>query len=143
MAGMISAQENSFLVYSLKGNITVNENNADSKVKVGKLLGLNSVLKVNAGGTVTLICNEVAMFTLRKPGTYRMSQLGDSCKVSSSSVSANYVRYVWAQMTKTGHAPGSNRKLYMNTVGAVSRDINNIWIDPRLDTINYVTGAWF
>ena len=28
----------------------------------------------------------------------------------------------------------------MNTVGAVSRSINNIWIDPRLDTVYYSGG---
>ena len=43
-------------------------------------------------------------------------------------------------MTKSSGSPGSNRKLFMNTVGAVSRSINNIWIDPRLDTVNYVNG---
>ncbi len=58
---------------------------------------------------------------------------------SSSSVSANYVKYVWASMTKSTGSPGSNRKAYMNTVGAVSRGINNIWIDPRLDTVNYTS----
>jgi len=40
-------------------------------------------------------------------------------------------------MTKINGSPGSNRKAFMNTVGAVSRSINNIWIDPRLDTVNY------
>ena len=43
-------------------------------------------------------------------------------------------------MTKSTGSPGSNRKAYMNTVGAVSRSINNIWIDPRLDTVNYSGG---
>ena len=45
-------------------------------------------------------------------------------------------------MTKSGASPGSNRKMYMNTVGAVSRSVNNIWIDPRLDTVNYSGGAF-
>jgi hypothetical protein len=43
-------------------------------------------------------------------------------------------------MTKSSGSAGSNRKAYMNTVGAVSRSINNIWIDPRLDTLNYSGG---
>ena len=43
-------------------------------------------------------------------------------------------------MTKNSGNPGSNRKAYMNTVGAVSRGINNVWIDPRLDTLNYSGG---
>ena len=45
-------------------------------------------------------------------------------------------------MTKPAGSPGSNRKAYMNTVGAVSRSINNIWVDPRLDTVNYSGGEF-
>lgn len=120
--------------------MSVLENNVESKAKVGKALTASSSVKVAAGGTVTLICNEAAMFTLSKPGTYALSKFGDSCKVSNSSVSANYVKYVWAQMTKSSGSPGSNRKAYMNTVGAVSRSINNVWVDTRLDTVNYSGG---
>jgi hypothetical protein len=79
---------------------------------------------------------------LTKAGTYPLSKFGDSCKVGSSSVSSNYVKYVWASMTKSSGDPGSNRKAYMNTVGAVSRSINNVWIDPRLDTVNYASGSF-
>jgi hypothetical protein len=129
--------QNNFLLYSFKGNVTVVENNVESKAKVGRSLTPASSLKVAPGSVVTLICNEAAMFTVSKAGTYALKAFGDSCKVSSNSITANYVKYVWASMTKTGDAPGSNRKAYMNTVGAVSRSINNIWIDPRLDTVNY------
>lgn len=134
------AQSNNFLLYSFKGNVSVVENKVESKAKVGKSLANTASIKVPAGSMVTLICNEAAMFTLNKPGTYALNMFGDSCKVSSSSVSANYVKYVWAQMTKPTGSAGSNRKAYMNTVGAVSRSINNVWIDPRLDTINYSGG---
>ncbi|MBL0232483.1 MAG: hypothetical protein IPQ08_02320 [Chitinophagaceae bacterium] len=129
--------QNNFLLYSFKGNVTVVENNVESKAKVGRSLTAASTIKLAAGGMVTLICNEAAMFTVSKAGTYALKAFGDSCKVSSNSITANYVKYVWASMTKTGDAPGSNRKAYMNTVGAVSRSINNIWIDPRLDTVNF------
>ena len=139
----VMGQGNSFLVYSMKGNITAAETNKpEAKIKIGKLMGANYVVKVPANSSVTLICNENAMFTIKKAGSYNLAQLGDSCKVQNSSVSANYVKYVWNQMTKSTAAPGSNRKLYMNTLGAVSRSINNIWIDPRLDTVNYAAGEF-
>lgn len=134
---VVASAQNAFLLYSFKGNVSVVENNVESKAKVGKPLSAASTLKVANGGAVTLICNEAAMFTLTKAGTYQLSKFGDSCKVSSSSVSANYVKYVWASMTKTGGSEGSKRKDYMNTVGAVTRNISNIWIDNRLDTVNY------
>lgn len=139
-SSVVFAQENNFLLYSFKGNVSVIENKVETKAKVGKSLTNTASLKIPAGSAVTLICNEAAMFTLSKAGTYSLKLFNDSCQISSSSVSANYVKYVWAQMTKSTGSPGSNRKLFMNTVGAVSRSINNIWIDPRLDTVNYVTG---
>lgn len=139
---LLRAQENGFLIYSYKGNIAVIENKVESKAKVGKMLNSAASIKVAAGGTVTLICNEAAMFSISKAGTYTLSSFGDSCKVSTSSVSANYVKYVWAQMTKSSSSPGSDRKKFMNTVGAVSRSVNNIWIDPRLDTVNYSGGEF-
>jgi uncharacterized protein involved in tolerance to divalent cations len=134
--------QSNFLVYSFKGNVTVVENGSETKAKVGKMLNSTASIKLANGGTATLICNEAAMFTLTKAGTYPLIRFGDSCKVSGNSVSANYVKYVWASMTKSSGDPGSNRKAYMNTVGAVSRSINNIWIDPRLDTINYCSGEF-
>lgn len=136
---MAAAGQNEFLLYSFKGNVSVVEKNVESKAKVGKPLTSTSTIKVAAGGVVTLICNEAAMFTINKAGTYQLNKFGDSCKISSNSVSANYVKYVWASMTKSSGSAGSNRKQYMNTVGAVPRSLNPIWFDPRmrLDTLNY------
>lgn len=138
----VANSQSNFLLYSFKGNVSVVENGVTSPAKVGKMLTGNASLKLSSGGTVTLICNEAAMFTLSKSGTFPLNKFGDSCKVNSSSVSANYVKYVWASMTKSSGNPGSNRKAYMNTVGAVSRSINNVWIDPRLDTVNYSGGEF-
>lgn len=137
----VNAQSN-FLLYSFKGNVTVVENGAEAKAKIGRMLNSNATVKVPAGGVVTMICNEAAMFTISKAGSYQLSKFGDSCKVSSSSVSANYVKYVWASMTKDAGSPGSNRKAYMNTVGAVARSVYPVWIDPKLDTVNYTGGEF-
>jgi hypothetical protein len=142
LSAVIVNGQNSFLLYSFKGNVSVVESNLESKAKVGKPLANTASIKVGASSAVTLICNESAMFTITKPGTYKLSIFGDSCKVSSSSMTANYVKYVWAQMTKPSGSGGSNRKAYMNTVGAVSRGVNNIWVDPRLDTVNYSGGEF-
>jgi len=134
------SQDNSFLLYSFKGNVTVVENKIESAAKVGRILTSNATLKLPTGAVATLICNESAMFTITKKGSFALNQFGDSCMVKGGSVSSNYVKYVWAQMTKSSGSPGSNRKAFMNNVGAVTRSVNNIWIDPRLDTMNYVSG---
>lgn len=143
LSGAVAAQGNSFLLYSVKGPVSVIENKVETPAKAGKLLNNTATIKVSNGGMVTMICNEAAMFTIGKTGSYPLDKIGDSCRVSSSSLSSNYVKYVWAQMTSHGEgSPGSNRKAFMNTVGAVSRSVNNIWIDPRLDTINYSGGEF-
>ena len=135
------SQDNMFLVYSIKGNVSVVDNKVESKARIGTLLNNASVLKIPAGSFATLICNETRMFTLNKSGNYNMGNLKDSCKGSNSSVSANYMKYIWNEMTKSKGSPEKNRKAYMANVGAVSRSINNIWIDPKLDTVNYVSGT--
>ena len=135
------AQDNMFLVYSIKGNVSVVDNKVESKARIGTLLNNASVLKIPAGSFATLICNETRMFTLNKSGNYNLGNLKDSCKGSNSSVSANYMKYIWNEMTKSKGSPEKNRKAYMANVGAVSRSINNIWIDPKLDTVNYVSGT--
>ena len=140
----VAASAQNFLLYSFKGNVSVVENKVESKAKVGKPLTGAASIKIASGGAVTLICNEAAMFTLSKPGTYALSSFGDSCRVSTGSVSSNYVKYVWASMTKTSGSAGSDRKTYMNTVGAVSRGgMNPVWIDYKLDTTFYSSGDFF
>lgn len=134
-----ASAQNNFLLYSFKGAVSITDAGASSPAKVGKPLSNSATLKIPAGGAVTLICNEAAMFTITKAGTFSLSKFGDSCHINTNSASANYVKYVWASMTKSSGSAGSNRKAYMNTVGASSRggNINNIWIDDRLDTVNY------
>lgn len=136
-SGLFIQAQNNFMLYSFKGNVSIIENTAETKGKVGKSMNSTASVKIASGAAATLICNEMAMFTISKPGTYALSKFGDSCAVNHSSFTSNYIKYVWNQMTKSSGSPGSNRKAFMNTVGAVSRGINNIWIDPRLDTVNY------
>ncbi|HSU28678.1 MAG TPA: hypothetical protein VLJ68_09875 [Chitinophagaceae bacterium] len=142
-AVIVQAQDNTYLLYSFKGNVSFVEKNVETKARVGKILYSDASIKVAANSTVTLICNETAMFTVKKTGSFPMTAFRDSCSTHSSSVSSNYIKYVWSQMTTVSGTPGSNRKAFMNTVGAVSRgDISNVWIDGRLDTINYVNGEF-
>lgn len=141
LAWNISAQVNKFVVYSMKGNVSIVENNTESKAMIGTMIGSPATIKIAAGSFATIICNEKNMFTLSKSGNYNTANLADSCKGTNSSVSANYMKYIWNELTKSKGSPEKNRKAYMANVGAVSRSINNVWIDPKLDTINYVSGT--
>jgi hypothetical protein len=137
-----------FVVYSIKGNVTVVDNKTESKAKIGTILDGDETIKVAAGSFATLICNETRAFSLSKAGNYTTASLKDSCKISSGSVSSNYMKYVWNEMTKPKGSPETNRKKFMSNVGATSRGgngrnsaINNVWVDVRLDSINYVSGT--
>ena len=132
--------QNNFLVYSLKGTVTVTDKKTEARPKIGTLLTPASVIKIAPSSSATIICNETNMFTISKAGTYTMGQFSDSCKAISNSVSANYVKYIWNEFTHGHSSPEANRKLYMKNVGSVSRSVNSIWIDPRLDSMNYAYG---
>jgi hypothetical protein len=136
----VSAQ-NSFLVYSFKGDVVVTENSVQSKAKVGKLLSENAQVIVPAGGVLMLICNQASLITVNK-GKSTLADLKDQCGTEKQSVSSNYLRYVWTQLTTKPGTPEKNRKLFMTNVGAVSRGVNNVWIDPRFDTTYYVKGSF-
>lgn len=136
------SQENLFVVYSIKGSVSIIDNKVESKAKIGSLVNGTASIKVGAGSFATLICNETKMFSLNKAGNYSVATLKDSCSGKNGSVSSNYVKYIWNEMTKSKGSPEKNRKYYMSNVGAVSRGgINNVWIDPKLDTVNYVSGT--
>jgi len=139
---VVSAQENMFVVYSVKGTVAIVENKVETKAKIGTIINNNSSIKIGAGSFATLLCNETKMFSLSKAGNYTTASLADSCKTNNSSVSANYMKYIWNELTKSKGTPEKNRKNYMSNVGAVGRgDINNVWVDPRLDSVNYVSGT--
>nr|WP_294906221.1 hypothetical protein [uncultured Lacibacter sp.] len=131
---------NSFLVYSVKGTVSIVENNKGTKAQIGKLLTDNSTITVGANSLVSIICNEASLFSITKPGTYSMTQFKDSCLANKSSITSNYLKFIWNQLTTPKGSPEKNRKSYMNNVGAVSRTNISIWIDSRLDTINYYSG---
>jgi hypothetical protein len=136
-----TAQENQFVVYSAKGSVDIVQNNTTTKARIGTIVTEGAQVKIGPGAFATLICNETKAFTLNKAGSYATANLKDSCKVGSGSLSSNYMKYVWNEMTKPKGSPEKNRKNYMSNVGAVSRNINNVWIDPKLDTVNYVSGT--
>lgn len=141
-AAGLNAQNNMFVVYSIKGNVSVVENKVETKAKIGTILDGDETIKVGAGSFATLICNETKAFSLSKAGNYTTASLKDSCKLTSGSVSSNYMKYVWNEMTKPKGSPEKNRKDFMTNVGATSRGgINNVWVDPRLDSVNYVSGT--
>jgi hypothetical protein len=133
--------QNSFLIYTVKGNVSVIENNVTTKAKIGRLLPESAQVVLAPGAVVSLICNQANLINLNK-GKVSLSTLGEQCKSTESSATSNYLKYVWSQLTAHPGSPEKNRKQFMTNVGAVSRGVNSVWIDPRLDTIKYVSGSF-
>lgn len=133
--------QNTFLIYTVKGNVSVIENNETTKAKIGRLLPESAQIVIAPGGVVSLICNQANLINLNK-GKVSLSTLGEQCKLTDQSVTSNYLKYVWSQLTTKPGTPEKNRKAFMTNVGAVSRGVNNVWIDPRLDTLKYVSGSF-
>lgn len=133
--------QNSFLIYTVKGNVSVIENNETTKAKIGRLLPESAQIVIAPGGVVSLICNQANLINLNK-GKVSLSTLGEQCKLTDQSVTSNYLKYVWSQLTTKPGTPEKNRKQFMTNVGAVSRGVNSVWIDPRLDTVRYVSGSF-
>ena len=138
---MLSYGQNSFLIYTVKGNVSVVENNVTSKAKIGRLLPESAQIVVSPGGIISLICNQANLISINK-GKVSLSTLSEQCKTTEGSATSNYLKYVWSQLTAHPGSPEKNRKQFMTNVGAVSRGVNNVWIDPRLDTVKYVSGSF-
>jgi hypothetical protein len=138
---ILSFAQNSFLIYTVKGNVSVVENNVTTKAKIGRLLPESAQVVVAPGGVVSLICNQANLISINK-GKVSLSTLSEQCKTTEGSATSNYLKYEWSQLTAHPGTPEKNRKQFMTNVGAVSRGVNNVWIDPRLDTVKYVSGSF-
>ena len=51
---ILSFAQNSFLIYTVKGNVSVVENNVTTKAKIGRLLPESAQVVVAPGGVVSL-----------------------------------------------------------------------------------------
>ena len=85
---------NSFLIYSVKGSVSVVENSKGTKAQIGKLLNDKSKLTVGANSLISIICNESSLFSITKPGTYTMAQFKDTCLANKSSITSNYLKII-------------------------------------------------
>jgi len=135
------------LVYAIKGNITAVYNNEESPVKIGRLLKPGTVIKIKSGSKMTMVCKQGRPFFLSKEGDYPLSKWNDSCKTSTSSITANYFKYIWNEFYT--HSPEYQQDQNTSALGAVTRSPAQDVFNPRkvnisfnqgLDTLNYTNG---
>ncbi len=136
------------LVYSVKGNVTVIEDNKESKLKIGKVLKPKSVIKTDKDSKLTLVCKKGKAISVVQEGIYPVDNWKDSCREPHVSVTTNYFQFIWAQLylrSPEGMEEVKNGSMSISNDGAVLRsgeEITDIKIEFNiaLDTVNYTEG---
>jgi hypothetical protein len=133
--------ETKFVVYQVKGNVSVTQNNVTSALKIGQLFNdANVAIHVSYNSSAILICNNYSLINLTSPNTYSLFKLNDSCREPVSSVTSVYFRFVWDELTQAHVSIEENRRKYMHNVGAVTRGCEGLQFFTNYDTINYAGG---
>jgi hypothetical protein len=140
----VSAQKgDELLVYSLTGNVTVVENNAESRVKIGKVLKPGSMIKTQKQAKLTLVCKQGKPITISEQGNFPVDRWKDSCETSNNSMTTKYFQFIWDQLYvrsdeyKKDH-PGDDGSM----IAAPSRGQEEveIMINQWMDTVYYTGG---
>ncbi len=144
----VNAQKgDELLVYSMKGNVTVIENNKELKAKIGKVLKPGSSVKTQRLAKLTMVCKQGKPLTVTKEGTFPVTKWKDSCITSNNSVTSKYFQYIWDQL----YIRSDDYKLsHPETVGAVVRNEAPVRGEEQLeiefnmafDTLNYASGTF-
>ncbi len=135
------------LVYSMKGNITVIENNKESKVKIGKVLKPGSAIKTQPQSKLTMVCKQGKPLSVTKAGTFPVNKWKDSCETGHNSMTSKYFRYIWDQLYvrsedyKKEH-PGDAGAVVRNEAPVRGEEQLEIEFNEAFDTVNYATGIF-
>lgn len=125
------------MVYSIKGTVTVIENNKETKARIGKLLKPGAVIRTARAAKMTMVCKQGKPLSVIKEGSYPVVRWKDSCTADHHSVSARYFQFVWDQLYVRSD---EYRKKHPDAVGAVVRDDAPVRGQEELE-ITSMTGA--
>lgn len=93
-----SQKGNELLVYSLKGNVSVVENNAESKLKIGKVLKPGAIIKTQRAAQLTMVCKQGKPISVTKEGLFPVDTWKDSCYTGETSITTKYFKFIWDQL---------------------------------------------
>ena len=128
----------------MTGNVTVVENNAETKVKIGKVLKPGSMVKTQKQAQLTMVCKQGKPITISKEGNFPVNNWRDSCRADNNySMTTKYFQFIWDQLYvrsdeyKKEH-PGEDGSL---TAAPTRGDEDlEIYVNEWMDTVNYVPG---
>ena len=143
-----------FKVLGVSGTVKKHSSTGDVALAPGaKLNGDESIIVEN--GYCGILHSSGKAIEVKKPGTYLVSDLVKSLKITagkSSKVSERYVNYVMGQLTKAEEEDiNANHRKYMQETGSVERgsNTNNIKLIalktnevlPKAYTLNWTSGV--
>jgi hypothetical protein len=142
-ANIVFGQVN-YLVYQVKGKAWKTTDKLHKTLKIGQLLNNTESIKVSTKSSVVLICENYSTITLNQNQDYLLSQYEDSCIKNDHSLTADYFKFMWDELSNPDISPETDRRKYMGSnVGAVERGLPDIIIDSSIDTINNYSGNLF
>ncbi len=135
LPGIVLAQ-NKFMAYQITGKVTYTLQNRQQTLKIGKVIPESATLQVGNNSSVILICEQASAPITFQKGTYKLTSYRNGCDPLSQSVTSNYFKYVWWQMTNPKGSAEDEKRMNMRNAGAVSRGCPGIdFLVP--DTLNY------
>lgn len=142
-SSLMAQKGDELLVYSLTGNVTVVENNKETKVKIGKVLKPGTTIKTQRQAKLTLVCKQGKPITITKEGSFPVEKWKDSCDTNNNSVTTKYFQFIWDQLYvrseeyKKDHPDGVD----MTTAAPVRGEEElEIILNQWMDTVYYASG---
>ena len=133
------------LVYAVKGKVTSVFKNAETTVKVGKVLSPGMILKTEENATLTMLCAKGKPLFVNRKGNYPVTKWKDSCRTPANSVTSNYFKFIWSQLY--AYSPENKEEMNKRNEMAVSRgepdkDVRSkkpkkMVFSKGMDTVNY------
>lgn len=133
------------LVYSMKGNVSVIENNKETKLKIGKVLKPGSAIKTQKLAKLTMVCKQGKPLSVTKEGVFPLTRWKDSCFTMNQTVTSKYFQYIWDQLYvrsedyKKEHPDGEGTIAKYDAPVRGQEELE-IQTNLSLDTIKYTAG---
>ncbi len=133
------------VVYAVKGKVTCVYQNAETPVRIGKVLHAGMILKTEDHAALTMLCTRGKTIFVDRKGNYPVTKWKDSCRSNPNSITSNYFKYIWSQLY--AYSPEHKEEMRKRNEMAVARGEpaetpvskkNRKWqISRGLDTLNY------
>lgn len=144
LATNIACAQADYMVYKIKGKVSKTNDKWHHSLKIGQLLNDNESIRLGINASVVLICKNYSTITLDQQKDYPLAQFAALLKKAPASITADYCRFMWDELSATETAPEKDRHKYMNNnIGAVIRGVPDIYVDDAIDTINNHEGNLF